>query len=128
MTLSLTTSIHADQPLYQQIIKAVEVFTNAKFEGPHTVESPSKGSILTLTWDPNARCFLVEGQVSKYTSVTRGNVLKLLSGGADHFGIILAVANMIPHLYGVCKEEEQRQKEYAVQVQQGMANFLKSFE
>lgn len=121
-------SIHADHPLYQQIVKAVEVFTRARFTEPHTVEFQHKGSTLTLTWNSLDNNLLVEGQVSKYTSLAKGNVLKLLSGGADHFGIILAVANMIPHLYGVCKEEEQRQKEYAVQVQQGMANFLKSFE
>lgn len=31
-------SIHADHPLYQQIVKAVEVFTRARFTEPHTVE------------------------------------------------------------------------------------------
>lgn len=77
MTLSLTTSIHADQPLYQQIIKAVEVFTNAKFEGTHTVEFQHKGSTLTLTWNSLDNNLLVEGQVSKYTSLAKGNVLKL---------------------------------------------------
>ncbi len=44
-------SIHADHPLYQQIVKAVEVFTRARFTEPHTVEFQHKGSTLTLTWN-----------------------------------------------------------------------------
>lgn len=125
----MSISTEQQPQLFQQIIKSVEVFTKAGFDGPHTVEFQSKeGAALTLTWNPLENLLLVEGQVSKYTSMAKGNVLRLFSTGADHFGILLEVANMVPHLYNVCKEEEQRQKEYAAQVQQGMTNFLKSFE
>lgn len=92
-------SIHADHPLYQQIVKAVEVFTRARFTEPHTVEFQHKGSTLTLTWNSMDSKLLVEGQVSKYTSLAKGNVLKLNPTGSEHFAILLEVANMIPHLY-----------------------------
>jgi len=123
----MSISTEQQPQLYQQIVKAVEVFTKAGFTAPHTVEFQHKGSTLTLTWNSLDNNLLVEGQVSKYTSLAKGNVLKLNPTGSEHFAILLEVANMIPHLYNVCKEEEQRQKEYAVQVQHKMTHFLKSF-